>query len=312
MGRYLIAGAAGYVGSRLAEYLLAQGHAVRGLVRDPEQDVVERLAGLGMAVWHGDVTQPDSLVGVAHGVAHVYNLTSRSVLENGSVQRLFVEGNRNLIAACSRSRTVCSYIFAGNAAPYGDRGDAWLDEDAPVAPCYPLGQVMVDAEQSIMDLVRAHHFPAIILRVGTIYGPEHDFVDAVLNGATTMIGDGQNYTPRVHVDDLVYILDRVALEGQPGAIYNVVDDEPATAAEFYGEVRRRLGMVPPRLFSKAGALGSGLDPSIVGMASASMRLSNRRIKHDLNLTLRYPSFRDWLDERLGELQPLERAAAATG
>jgi len=104
---------------------------------------------------------------------------------------------------------------------------------------------------------------------------------------------------------LLAVLDGVALRGQPGAIYNVADDEPARAAVLYGEVRQRLGMVPPRLFSKAGALFSGLDSSVVGMASASARLSNARIKHDLDMTLRYPSFRVWLDQRLA---PLEREA----
>jgi nucleoside-diphosphate-sugar epimerase len=305
MARYLIVGAAGYVGSRLAEQLLARGESVRGLVRDPDNEAVERLAGMGMAVWQGDVTQPESLVGVANGVEYVYNLTSRSVLENGSVRRVFVDGNRNLIAACSRARTVRAYVFAGNAAPYGDQGDAWLSEDAPIAPCYPLGDVMIEAEQAIMELVRAHHFPAIILRVGTVYGPERDFVDAVLSGTATLIGDGANFVARIHIDDLLAMLDGVALRGQPGAIYNAADDEPARAAELYGEVRQRLGMVPPRLFSKAGALFSGLDSSVVGMASASARLSNARIKHDLDMTLRYPSFRAWLDQRLA---PIEREA----
>jgi nucleoside-diphosphate-sugar epimerase len=308
MARYLIAGAAGYVGSRLAERLLSRGDAVRGLVRDPDGEAVERLASIGMAVWQGDLTQPDSLIGVANGVEYVYNLTSRSVLENGSVRQVFVDGNRNLIAACSRARTVRSYVFAGNAAPYGDQGDAWLTEDAPIAPCYPLGEVMVDAEQAIIELVLAHRFPAIILRVGTIYGPERDVVDAVLTGTATLIGDGANFVARIHIDDLITILDRVALHGQPGAIYNVADDQPARAAELYGEVRQRLGMVPPRLFTKAGALFSGLDPSVVGMASASARLSNARIKQDLNISLRYPGFRTWLDERLAGAAPLEREA----
>jgi nucleoside-diphosphate-sugar epimerase len=289
-----------------------RGESVRGLVRDPDDDAVQRLAGMGMAVWQGDVTQPESLVGVANGVEYVYNLTSRSVLENGSVRRVFVDGNCNLIAACSRARTVRAYMFAGNAAPYGDQGDTWLTEDAPVAPCYPLGEVMIEAEQAIMDLVRAHHFPAIILRVGTIYGPERDFVDSVLSGTATLIGDGANFVARIHIDDLLTVLDGVALRGQPGAIYNVADDEPARAAVLYGEVRQRLGMVPPRLFSKAGALFSGLDSSVVGMASASARLSNARIKHDLSLTLRYPSFRTWLDERLALAPPIEREVVVAG
>jgi nucleoside-diphosphate-sugar epimerase len=311
MGRYLIAGAGGYVGSRLAEYLLAQGHHVRGLVRDPDSEVVQRLAGQGMAVWQGDVTQPESLVGVANGVERVFNLTARFVLENGSVRRVFVEGNRNLIAACSRARSVQSYVFTSNVAPYGDRGDEWLTEDSTVAPCYPLGEVMVEAEQAILELVRAHRFPAIILRVGSVYGPGRDFVDSVLSGTATMIGDGRNFLAHIHIDDLIYMLDRIALEGQPGAVYNLGDDEPTRAKDFYGEIRRRLRMVPPRAFSKATALFSGMDASVVGMASASTRLSNQRIRDELSVQLRYPSFRAWLDEQVGEELAAEQELVAS-
>ena len=309
MGKYLVAGASGYVGSQLVEYLLAQGHTVRGLTRDSENDVVQRLAALGMTVWEGDLTRPESLVGVANGVEHVYNLTARSVLENGSVRRVFVEGNRNLIAACSRARTVRSYIFTGNVSPYGDRGDEWLTEDSPAEPCYPLGAVMAEAEQAILELVRKHYFPAIILRVGTIYGSGRDIVDAVQSGTATMIGDGRNFVSYIQIDDLLLVLDRLALDGQPGAIYNVVDDVPARVADVYGEVHQRLGMLPPQAFSKEIALLSGMDPSVVGMASASTRVSNERIKQELGLTLRYPCFRDWLDERLDDSLAVDREAA---
>jgi nucleoside-diphosphate-sugar epimerase len=295
MGRVLIAGAAGYVGSRLAEQLIRRGHSVRGLVRDADADVVQRLAGAGMQVWQGDLTQPESLVGVANGIEVVYNLTSRTVLANGALRRLFVDGNRNLIAACSRARTVRSYLFAGNVAPYGDHGDAWVAEDAAVVPGCPLGMVMAEAEQAIMELVRAHHFPAIILRVGAIYGPERDPLDAVLSGTAMLIGDGRNFVSHIHIDDLLLALERMACDGQPGAIYNVCDDEPLRAADLYGELRQRLGMPPARPYAKATALASGLDQSVVGMASASVRLSNRRLKHDLALDLRYPSLRAWLD-----------------
>jgi nucleoside-diphosphate-sugar epimerase len=311
MGRYLIAGAGGYVGSRLAEYLLAQGHYVRGLVRNPDSEVVQRLAGQGMAVWQGDVTQPESLVGVANSIERVFNVTARFVLENGSVRRVFVEGNRNLIAACSRARTVRSYVFSSSVAPYGDRGDEWLTEDTPVAPEHPLGQVMVEAEQAIMELVRAHNVPAIILRLGSIYGPERDVVDSVLSGTATMIGDGRNFISHIHIDDLVFLLDRIVLEGQPGALYNICDDEPTRAQEFYGEIRQRLGMVPPRAFSKSTALFSGMDPSVVGMASASARLSNARITQELGVKLHYPSFRTWLDERLSEQSAIEAELVAS-
>ena len=312
MGRYLIAGAAGYVGSRLAEHLLARGHAVRGLVRDSESDAAQRLAARGAVIWQADLTQPDSLAGVAYGVEHVYNLTSRFVLENGSVRRLYVEGNRNLIAACSRSRTVRSYVFTGSTAPYGDRGDEWLTEDSAVAPSFPLAETMVAAEQVLLDAARRHGFPAIVVRSGAIYGPGRDPVETVRSGTATLIGDGRNFIAHIHVDDLVHILARLAEDGQPGAVYNAVDDEPVRAGEFFGTIRRRLGMVPPRVFPKEAALFAGIDPSVVGVASSSARVSNGRIRHELGVTLRYPSYRTWLDERLpDEVDALEHELALT-
>src|SRR5262249_33637113 len=147
---------------------------------------VQQLAAAGMVVWTGDITAPESLVGVAEGVEYVYNLTSCLVTENGSLRRTFVEGNQNLIAACSRSRSIRSYIFASNETPYGDAGDTLLDEDSPVNAASPLGRVTVEAEQTILSLARKHHFPAIILRIGKIYGPERDFIDSLLNNTVTI------------------------------------------------------------------------------------------------------------------------------
>ncbi len=307
MAYYLIAGATGYVGSRLAQHLLAQGHRVRGLVRNPDSEIAQQLAAQGMVVWTGDVTQPTSLIGVAEGVDYVYNLTSRLVLENGSVRKTFVDGNQNLIAACSRARSVRAYVFTSNVAPYGDAGDDWLSEDSPVAPTYPLGEIMVEAEQSIMNVIRQHHFPAMILRVGSIYGPERDFITAVRNSTMTIIGSGRNFISPIHIDDLLVVLERVVTYGQPGAIYNVADDEPVRSIDLFGEIRERLGMLPPRTYSPMKALQSGLDPSIVGRASASVRLNNARMKHDLGLELRYPSYQVWLDEHLGIAEDLALA-----
>jgi nucleoside-diphosphate-sugar epimerase len=305
MAYYLIAGASGYVGSRLAERLLSRGHRVRGLVRTPDSDTVEALARQGMSVWTGDLTRPESLVGVADGVDYVLNLTSRLAIENGSVRRTYVDGNQHLIAACSRSRSVRAYVFTSSVAPYGHAGDALVGEDHPVAPTYPLGEVLAEAERTILRVAREHRFPAIILRCASIYGPGRDPIDAVEAGIATIYGDGRNYVSHIHIADLLEVLERVPAEGQPGAIYNVGDDEPLRQYDLIAHVRQRLGMVPPRRFSPQAALAAGLDPTVVGMRMASVRLDNSRLKHDLGLTLRYPSLRAWLDERL----PVDEAVA---
>ena len=77
------------------------------------------------------------------------------------------------------------------------------------------------------------------------------------------------------------------------------DDQPSRAADFYGAVRQRLGMLPPRTYSIEGALAAGMDLSVVGMAAQSARMSNERMRNDLGIALRYPSVHTWLDEQFG-------------
>jgi nucleoside-diphosphate-sugar epimerase len=309
MGRYLIAGASGYVGARLAERLLARGHTVRALVRDSESEAAEELASLGATIWQADVTQPETLIGVAQGVEQVYNLTAPFVLGNGTVRRVYVEGNRNLIAACSRSRSVRSYVFLSGVAVYGDHGDAWLSEDTPPAPCHPLGEALAAAEQALLEAVRLHNFPAIIARAGVIYGPGRDPVETVRSGTATLIGDGRNFIAHIHIEDLLSALELLGEGGQPGAVYNIVDDEPARTAELYGEIRRRLGMVPPRIFPKQAALHAGFDPSVVGVAASSARARGDRLRIELGFALRHPSILAWLDQREEEPAELARELA---
>ncbi|WP_322513638.1 NAD-dependent epimerase/dehydratase family protein [Chloroflexus sp.] len=307
MTNYLIAGAAGYIGSRLAARLLAAGHRVRGLVYSAEDPVVERLATRGMAVWIGDLTRPETIDGVTDEIEVVYNLTNRMPIDGSALLRsLYIDGNQHLIAMSVRARTVRAYIWASNVAPYGDHGESWVDEDSPIAPSYPLGTILATAEQTILQAVRAYRFPAIILRMATVYGPDRDPLEAIASGQLTIYGNGRNFVPHIHVDDALEALIRAPDVGQIGAIYNIGDDEPMRLIEIVSEVRRRLGMLPPRTFDPSIGLRAGLDRSVVGALTASVRLSNARMHHDLGIELRYPSLRYWIDERL----PLELAVGA--
>ncbi len=305
MASYLIIGAGGYVGARLASRLLQRGHAVRGLVRAPDTARVETLAANGMVVWHGDVTDPESLIGVTEGIDYVYNLASASILHTPTLRRTLVDGNQYLLAACSRSKRVRAYIYTSNAAVYGDVGAALVDEDTPPAPCCEAGAIMLEAEQVVLAHTRAHDLPGIILRVATIYGPERDFTDPLLNRTLTLFGDGSNYVPRIHIDDLLPVLEQVATYGQAGTIYNVGDDQPLRLYDLYAALQSLLDIdMPPRWYPREQALAAGLNPAMVTLATASVRLSNARIKDELRFSLTYPNVLAWLEERALQLAPL--------
>ncbi len=302
MTNYLIAGAAGYIGSRLATRLLAAGHRVRGLVSSAEDPVVERLAARGMAVWIGDLTRPETIDGITDDIEVVFNLTNRMPIDGSALLRsLYIDGNQHLIAMSVRARTVRTYLWTSGIAPYGDQGESWVDEDSPIVPSYPLGTILATAEQTVLQAVRAYRFPAIILRMATVYGPDRDPLEAIASGQLTIYGNGRNFVPHIHIDDALEVLVRAAEVGQIGAIYNVGDDEPLRLIEIVSEVRRRLGMLPPRTFDPSIGIRAGIDRSVIGALTSSVRLSNARMRHDLGIELRYPSLRYWIDERL----PLE-------
>lgn len=310
MASYLIIGAGGYVGARLARRLLRRGHAVRGLVRHPDTEHVEALAASGMVVWHGDVTEPESLIGVTDGIDYVYNLTSASILHAATLRRTLVDGNRYLLAACSRSRQVRAYIYTSNVAVYGDAGDAVVTEDTRPRPCCEAGDSMLEAEHVLREHTHRHGLPAIILRLATIYGPQRDVTDPILNRTLTIFGDGSNYVPRIHIDDLLPVLEQVATYGQAGTIYNVGDDQPLRLRDFYAAMQSLLDIdQPPRWYPRAEALAAGLNPTMVALATASVRLSNARIKDELHIALTYPDVLAWLAERAPQLAPaLHRVA----
>ena len=134
--------------------------------------------------------------------------------------------------------------------------------------------------------------------MGKIYGPERDFVESLLNNTVSIYGSGSNFVSRIQIEDLLTVLERVVQHAQPGSVYNVCDNEPTRLIDFYSDLRSRLGMVPPRTVSVDAALGGGIDPDLVALASASARMSNARLTSDLELELRYPSYKSWLEERL--------------
>lgn len=298
MGQYLVIGTTGYAGSHLARYLVDQEHYVRGLVRSSESEQAQQLAADGVSIWEGNLCQPETLVGIANDIEYVINLAGCSPLQLSEARHLFLDGNRFLLAACSRVRSVRAYVVASNLSPYGDRGDAWLDEETAIAPNSAWGDLTVEAELALISLLRTYRFPIMLARLGVVYGPNRNYLDRLIHHSALCIGDGLNYVSHIAIDDLVYILDQIAVFGQAGAIYNVGDQQPVRLGEIYRSLADRVGMQAPRFIPKQIALCSGMDPNVIAMSTASTRISNQRLHDEFAISLRYPSIATWFDQHL--------------
>lgn len=177
--------------------------------------------------------------------------------------------------------------YLSTTGVYGDTGGAWVDETAPVAPLTERAKRRVAAEAAWQALVPAAH----VFRLAGIYGPGRSTLDQVRAGtARRIVKPGQAFS-RIHVADIAAALEASIDRPDPGAIYNLCDDEPAPSAEVVAFACGLLGVEPPPEIPFATAKLSEMASSFYG---ENRRVSNARVKRALGLQLLYPTYREGL------------------
>ncbi len=189
------------------------------------------------------------------------------------------------IAAAPRLRWLG---YLSTTGVYGDRGGDWVDETTPVSPSGPRGQARVNAEQAWLELGVSHGVPVHVFRLPGIYGPGRSALDTVRAGTARRVVKPGHVFSRIHVADIAMTLSASMHRPDPGAIYNVCDDVAAPPQDVIAYACQILGlaMLPPVAFADAD-----LSPMARSFYADNKRVANRRIKHDLGVTLAYPDFR---------------------
>jgi nucleoside-diphosphate-sugar epimerase len=130
------------------------------------------------------------------------------------------------------------------------------------------------------------------LRVAGIYGPGRSVIARLQAGTYRIVGDGTTQLSRVHVDDVVTCILAAGDAATPGPIYNVADDDPSPAREVALDAAVLLGVPPPPTVPL-----SAVDAETAGMLTADRRIDSSRIKRELGVHLRYPTWRAALPPR---------------
>ena len=102
---------------------------------------------------------------------------------------------------------------------------------------------------------------------------------------------------RIHVEDIASVLEASIARPQAGAIYNVADDEPAAPGDVVAYAAELMGMAPPPEVDFAEA---DLTPMARSFYEGSRRIKNTRIKSELGVKLRYPTYREGLAAMLSD------------
>jgi len=224
MTRVLVTGAAGFLGSHVAEALLARGETVTGLdnfdgfyARAVKEANVAGLAGQArFTMVEGDIRDAGlvrSLLGPGDVVVHLAARAGvRPSLEDPALYAsVNVTGTATLLEA-ARSSGVTAFVFAGSSSVYGDSAPVpFREDDAALQPISPYAATKRAAELLCSSFVHLYGMRIMSLRFFTAYGPRqrpdlaiHRFVSLMAAGqAVPQFGDGSTERDYTWVDDIV-------------------------------------------------------------------------------------------------------------
>lgn len=178
--------------------------------------------------------------------------------------------------------------YLSTTGVYGDHGGGWVDENTPLQPSTKRGQYRKDAEEgwgAIPDL------PLHIFRLAGIYGPGRGPFAKVRNGTARRIIKKDQVFSRTHVEDIAQILAASIAQPNPGAAYNVCDNDPAPPQDVIGHAAELLGLPIPEAVPFETA---EMSPMARSFYAENKKVRNDRIKDELGVVLKYPTYREGL------------------
>jgi UDP-glucose 4-epimerase len=266
----VITGSTGVIGRRAVRELLAAGHHVTGVTRSARgRELLERL---GARAVEADVFDDVSLRRAFKGADAVVNLLTHIPCADRMADPSAWEENDRLrteasaaIARAAQAARVRRLAQESIAFVYADGGDAWLDEDAPVAGG-GVTTTALTAERNARELFDGD---TVVLRFGLFIGPDSGSTQAALNaaraGASIAAGPPGAYRPTLGLDDAATAI--AAAQRVPAGTYNVADADPPTNAEIDAALAAAVGVEALRPRAPRN-----------GPLARSQRVSSRRLR----------------------------------
>jgi UDP-glucose 4-epimerase len=258
----VVTGAAGFIGSHLADSLLADGHEVLGV--DAFLDFYPRAVkelNLARAREHRGFTlvegtlQDLDLVRLLDGAAQVFHLAAQAGVRSSWGRDFAQYSDHNVLATqrlleASVAAGIPRFVYASSSSVYGDSPSLPLREDSPCRPLSPYGVTKLAAEHLGRLYERGYGLPVVSLRYFTVYGPRqrpdmafHRFLSACRDSRRVSVyGDGEQTRDFTYVDDAVSATRRAGESGRPGCVYNVGGGDRVSI----NEVLRRIGEITGR------------------------------------------------------------------
>lgn len=281
----------GYSAQALEARLAGQGWRIIGTTRDPAKAAAMRARGIEAVLWPGTAMAP-----FLAEASHILISAAPDATGDPVIAAL-----GDAIAACAPNLAWVAYL--STTGVYGDHRGGWVDEDTPLTPGTARGRARLIAERQWQALASRSGLPLHIFRLAGIYGPGRGPFEKVRDGTARRIIKPDQMFSRIHVDDIAAVLAASVARPDPGAIYNVCDDDPAPPEDVIAHAADLLGLPQPPAIPFESA-----DMTVIarGFYSESKRVRNDRIKRELGVRLAYPTYREGLAALLSADRPKDR------
>jgi nucleoside-diphosphate-sugar epimerase len=301
--RILLTGIAGFIGSHLAESLIAGGCAVRGVdaftdTYAPAQkraNIAAVSRSRGVEIVTGDLAR-DDLRDLLDGVDAVVHLAGEPGVPAswGPAFGTYVE--RNVIATQrllegAATAGVRRFVYASSSSVYGPEQRPLVESAVP-RPLSPYGASKLAAEVLVGAYAQQRGLSTVSLRYFSVYGPRqrpdmaaHRFIEALLDHRPVPVyGDGSQARDFTYVADVVAATSAALTAAVPtGSVFNIARGEPVEVRDLIAILADQLG-VEPRIVRRPHRAGD--TPRTEGCAAAAREALHWRPLVDLRSGLR--------------------------
>ena len=290
MARFLVTGAAGFIGRSIAAALLARGEPVRG-IDNFITGKRENLIGLeGMEFLEGDLADPAVCNQACKGIEVIFHEAAlasvpRSVADPVATNVNCVDATLNLLVA-AKAAQVRRVVYAGSSSAYGDTPTLPKREDMLPNPISPYAVAKLAGEHYMLTFARVYGLETVVLRYFNVFGPYQDptshysgvlaiFCRRMLAGEQPIIyGDGEQSRDFTYIDNVVHAnllaADKPA-EKVSGRMMNTATGTRVTLNETFHILRELTGYdgLPAYAAPRAGDIrdslaGIGLAQEVLG------------------------------------------------
>jgi nucleoside-diphosphate-sugar epimerase len=276
----------GYSGQHFVEIFGQKFDRIVGTVRDAERAAALNAHPSGRLqalIFDGSSATPDLRRAIAEADAALVSVPPDD--SGDPVQR-----------ACGKvlaqAQRLGAIVYLSTIGVYGDRGGAWVDEQTPPQPGAARSRERLAAEQAWLDFGARRGIAVAILRLAGIYGPGQNALVQIARGnARRIVKPGQVFN-RIHVGDIAQAID-AAFAHRAFGIFNVADDAPTPPADPIVFAAQLMGVEPPPEIPFEQAAPS-MSPMGLSFWQECRRVKNDKLKRDLGVSLRYPTYREGL------------------